>query len=528
MKNYNNLVKCTLPVMMFTSSIPVRASIEEKEKPNVIILFSDQHKADIFGYTGHSDVVTPNLDRMAERGMAFHRAYCQNAISVPSRTSFFTGLYPRTLGYMDNAQANTSTLEQSVSIQQIFQQNGYHTYAFGKRHLHGKADEGWSIHKSHLAEESPEDNYVKWVEQQGFAEAFGKDWASEKGEFPEGNSLEGIKYPTADMGTRTTELPSNMTMEAYSAQNTLEVIKMHAGNKKPFFCFTSFYRPHQPYNPLPEYLSRYDKSSIAMPATLRQPAEQLPPFLADLRQRQNGIWCLGKAAENEQLYRDYIAAYYALVEEIDHWVGEIFKELEKQNLIENTIVIYVSDHGDFVGYHGMIEKASAGHNVYEETLKVPLLFFWKDKVLSKVVNTDLVELVDVYPTLLELTGIQAPKEGIALPGKSLAPTLLKNEPVEREYLVSENWSQASIVTKTHKLAIWLDPWPMPQWRDWRLWGNMLFDYTADPHEANNLYGKKEYSNIVSQLRAYYDEFEANISAVGKKERMEQLLRDKKE
>lgn len=537
MKSSEHWMKCALPVMTLTCCTTLYASDKAKEKPNVIILFSDQHNADVFGYTGHPDVVTPNLDRMAANGMVFHRAYCQNAVSVPSRTSFFTGLYPRTLGYMDNAQVKTSVLEHAVSIQQVFRQNGYDTYAFGKRHLYGKADEGWSVCKSHLADESPEDNYVKWIEQQGFAEAFGKDWAAETGEFPKGNSLGGTKYPAADMGTRTSGLPPNMTMEAYSALNTLEVIKKHAGNKKPFFCFTSFFKPHQPYTPLPEYLTGYDKnawgqgrnhnSSIAMPATLRQPAEQLPPFLADLRQRQTGIWCLGKAAENEQLYRDYIAAYYAQVEEIDHWVGEIFNELEKQNLLDNTIIIYASDHGDFVGYHGMIEKAAAGHNVYEETLRVPLLFFWKNRILSNVVNTDLVELIDVYPTLLELADIQAPAREIALQGKSLAPTLLHNKPVERKYLVSENWSQASVITKTHKLAIWLDPWPMPQWRDWRRWGNMLFDYAADPHEVNNLYGKDAYNDIVFQLRACFDEFETKTSDVGKKERIEQLLETEK-
>ena len=533
MNRYHLINKNTLSILALTSVGSLLASNHGNEKPNVIILFSDQHNANVFGYTGHPDAVTPNLDKMAEKGMVFCRAYCQNAVSVPSRTTFLTGLYPRTLGYLDNDPINTSTLEQSIPIQKVFQQNGYETYAFGKRHLEKRADEGWTVHKGHVAYESPDDNYVKWIEKEGFAEAFGEDWATEFGVFPRGNALENKKYPTAEMGTRTTKLPGDKTMEAYSALNTIDVIREHAKNKKPFFCFTSFYRPHQPYNPLPEYLNRYDKTrwgkgrnngdAIAMPVTLRQPADQLPPILNEWRNNTKTIWCLKKAAEDEQLYRDYIAAYYALVEEIDYWVGEIFKELEKQDMIDNTIIIYTSDHGDFTGNHGMIEKASVGHNVFEETLRVPLMFFWKNKIMQNLTNNDLVGLIDVFPTLLELTGLQKPEFIIDLQGKSLAPALFNNEPVDRKYIVSENWSQATVITQTHKLGIWLDTWPIPKWRDWRTWGNMLFDYKADPYEINNLYGKEETNDTAFLLRSYFDEFQTQVSDQGKKERMIEIL-----
>lgn len=235
--------------------------------------------------------------------------------------------------------------------------------------------------------------------------AFGEDWVAEFGNYPPGNSKENTKFPTARMGTRTTRSSEEMTMEAYSTQNTLEVIRNHQKSGTPFFCFTSFYRPHQPYNPLPEYLKMYDRTKwgkgtlyndgLKMPESLRQPAGELPPMLADLRKSKTGIWCLGLAAEDEQLYRDYIGAYYALVTEIDAHVGEIFAELEKTGLAENTIVVYASDHGDFVGAHGMIEKAVLGHNVYEETLQVPMMFYWKGKLPAGYKNNDLVGLIDI-------------------------------------------------------------------------------------------------------------------------------------
>jgi arylsulfatase A-like enzyme len=514
----------------FSAITPVVAKAKKVQKPNVIFIFSDQHNAKAFGFQGHPDVITPNFDAMAKGGVVFNRAYCQNAISAPSRMSLFTGLYPRTIGAMDNAHLETHAVQNAVSLQAAFQANGYTTYAFGKRHLDSGADKGWTLHQSHIAKESPSNNYIKWIEEQGFADAFGEDWAAEFGKYPPGNSKSNTKFPTAKMGTRTTRLPANMTMEAYSTQNTLDVIRNHKKSGNPFFCFTSFYRPHQPYNPLPEFLAKYDvtkwgkgtiyKDGLKMPETMRQSANELPPMLADLRKSKNGIWCLGLAAEDEQLYRDYIAAYYALVTEIDVHVGEIFAELEKTGIAENTLVVYASDHGDFVGAHGMIEKAALGHNVYEETLQVPMLFYWKGKIQSGYKNSDLVGLIDIYPTLMELAGIKRPSCNYPLQGISLAKTIIKKTPVKRNYLVSENWSQASVITKDYKLGIMLDPTPAASKRDYRSFGNMLFERSSDPLEVSNRINSKELAPNVKKLMSYYADFEKIISGEGRLEMIE--------
>ncbi len=515
-----------------TTAAP-KATTKKSEKPNIIFLFTDQHRADVFSYAGDPDVQTPAFDKMAEGGVVFERAYSQDAVSGPSRTAIFTGLYPRVTGQMDNGPVKTTMTRDAISLQSTLQENGYTTYAFGKRHLHDAADQGWSQTKADSDSENPDDNYVKWIEEEGYAQEFGEDWATEFGRFPSGNSLTGTKYPTAQMGTRATKLPASHTMEAYAARNTIEVIQNHAESGEPFFCFTSFYRPHQPYNPLPEYWEKHDASawgtgrnngsSVAMPATLREPAENLTPFMEDLRSNRNGIWCLGLAAEDEQLYRDYITAYYALVEEIDYWVGEIFAELEKQGLAENTIVIYSSDHGDFVGRHGMIEKAAAGQNVYEETLRVPFMFYWKDKIEGGRKSSDLVELVDIYPTLMELTGSSLSSEMKIEPqGLSLADALLKDKPVKRKYTISENWYQASIITKNEKLALWLDPGPMYTNRDWRSTPNFFFERATDPYETNNLINEVEGTKTYNKMVGYYEEFKERIYGLGKYEWIETL------
>lgn len=523
----------TLTGVVGSAQAAPKGAKTDNQKPNIIFLFTDQHRADVFSYTGDADVQTPAFDKMAKEGVVFNRAYSQDAVSGPSRTAIFSGLYPRVTGQMDNGPVDTSVSRELVSMQTSLQENGYTTYAFGKRHLHGAVDEGWSKTKADSHSENPEDNYVKWIEEEGYAQEFGEDWATEFGRFPTGNSLTGTKYPTAQMGTRATRLPASHTMEAYVARNTIKVIEEHAQSGEPFFCFTSFYRPHQPYNPLPEYWAKHDASawgtgrnnggSVAMPATLREPAENLTPFMENLRSNRNGIWCLGLAAEDEQLYRDYITAYYALVEEIDYWVGEIFAALEEQGLAENTIVIYSSDHGDFVGRHGMIEKAAAGQNVYEETLRVPLMFYWKDKIEGNRKSNDLVELVDIYPTLMDLTVSSLPGDMKIKPqGLSLADALLRGKSVKRKYTVSENWYQTTIITNDDKLALWLDPGPMYDNRDWRDTPNFFFERSADPYETNNLIEEKEGSKIYNKMVGYYKEFTDRVPDTGKQEWIEKL------
>jgi arylsulfatase A-like enzyme len=267
---------------------------------------------------------------------------------------------------------------------------------------------------------------------------------------------------------------------------------------------------------------------LKMPESLHQPANELPPMLADLRKSKNGIWCLGLAAEDEQLYRDYIGAYYALVTEIDARVGEVFAELERTGLAENTIVVYASDHGDFVGAHGMIEKAALGHNVYEETLQVPLIFYWKGKVQSGYKNSDLVGLIDIYPTLMELTGLKRPTCDYPLQGISLAKTITKKTPTKRNYIVSENWSQASIITKDYKLGLMLDPTVAASKRDYRSFGNMLFERKTDIYEVKNKINQAELSPVINKLMGYYLHFEKTILGKGKDEMTANAMKGKKE
>ena len=505
--------------------------ISPDRKPNVIILFSDQHNKKVMGFEGHPDVLTPNLDRLAGEAVVFDRAYCTQGICVPSRSSMMTGLTVRTMGFVNNG-GHTSVMDDAVSMASIFRQNGYRTYAFGKRHLTGAIDEGWDIKKDHSFKPEDNDNYVSWIERNGYAREFAEDWAAEFGRGPRGSSEFDTAIPTADLGTRISKLPAGFTMEAYTAMETIQMIKAHASNDTSFFCWATFYRPHQPYTPLQQYMDMYDVSrwgegtrsgsAIKKPASFYEPAAHLPPQLQAQRNGGNKVWNMDKAFEDEQLWRDYIGAYYALVTEIDHHVGEILKTLEDTGLDQETIVIYASDHGDFAGNHGMVEKCAFGQNIYEDILNVPLIIRYPGKTEKGRRIGELVTLADVLPTLIELLDLEVPDLKYPMQGESMADLLLNEGTMEREYIVSESWSQAAVITKDYKLGIMLDPTPALPDLDYRGFGDMFFDRAEDSLEVVNGIHNPAYQNQIALLRQYYEEFLLHTPATGRDEMMEQM------
>lgn len=514
-----SFVKAIAATALLTSNQPCGLSAEverPKQKPNILLLFSDQHQADCVGFQNHPDVITPNLDKLAKSGTVFNRAYCQDGVCVPSRMSLMTGLYPRRMGVLHNPD-KSSVIDEVISLQSVLKDQGYYTAAFGKRHLTGAADLGWDEHRSHIKKESPGNSYWEWIEQQGYLDEFEHDWSAEFGG----------KYPTADLATRISRLPEDKTMEAFTAQETVRLIREQKNRDKPFFCWASFYRPHQPYTALKRFLDMYDYSkwgrgtrngdAIKKPATLNQSPDSLPPALKDWHEGKNKVWRLDKAAKDEQLFRSYIASYYALVTEIDHHIGVIMKTIEEEGLLENTIIVYTSDHGDFVARHGMIEKCALGHNVYEETLRVPLMISQPQRIKRGQVVEDLVEMFDLYPTLLDLAGIELPSTRHGIDATSLAATLREGMSQKRKYIVSENWSQAAVITVNHKLGIWLDPTEYAKGRDFRSYGDMLFDRKEDPGEIHNRVGDPKYAAVEKQLRGYFDDFVRRIPATGKEE-----------
>jgi len=519
-------------ITIFLALIFLLAGTALAQKPNVLILFSDQHNKKVMGFDGHPDVITPNLDQLAEEGLVFDRAYCTVGVCVPSRSSLLTGLMPRTLGLLSNG-GHTSVMEDAVSMATIFKQNNYNTYAFGKRHVSSAIDAGWDIKKDHQYKPNDDDNYVSWIERNGYAREFAEDWAAEFGRGPRGSSEYDTRIPTADLGTRISQLPPAFTMEAYTTMEAIKMIKNQAKSDHPFFCWATFYRPHQPYNPLQKYMDMYNVSEwgegtkkgggIKKPASFYEPTENLPPLLQSQRNGENLVWNMDKAFEDEQIWRNYIGAYYALVTEIDYCVGEILDALDEAGLEEETIVIYTSDHGDFVGNHGMVEKAAAGQNVYEDILNIPLIFKYPGKIKKGQRTAELVTPADILPTLIHILGLETPEFKYPIQGESMADVMLKNGSMNREYIISESWYQATVITKNQKLGMMLDPTVVHENWDYRDFGDMFFDMEKDPLETDNRISDKKYQEEITKLKGYYDEFVKNTPATGKDEMVNQKM-----
>jgi len=316
-------------------------------------------------------------------------------------------------------------------------------------------------------------------------------------------------------------------MEAFTAKLTIDMIKEQPLGNDPFFCWATFYRPHQPYTPLKKYMDMYDvsnwgdgrvnRSSIKKPTSLYEPKENLPPMMQSIREGGNKVWNVDKAFADEQIWRTHIGAYYALVTEMDHLIGEILKTLDEAGIAEETIVIYVSDHGDFVGHHGMVEKTAAGQNVYEDILNVPLIIRYPGNKQNGKRNAELVNLVDIFPTLVDLIGLELPQLKHPLQGLSLTESLLKGEPLNREFVVSESWSQATVITKDYKLGMMIDPTDYARRFDFRDFGDQFFVRENDLLEINNQIDNPLYVDEIKNLRQMYNKFTSEIPDIGKQE-----------
>jgi len=484
-------------------------------RPNVLLLFSDQHKAGVMGCAGHPVVKTPHLDRLAEIGVRFDRAYCQNAICVPSRTSFMTGLYPRTTGCLDNPNKPPGHAG-LFPLQHIFQRNGYRTGCFGKRHMPniGRLALGWDRSATTINPklDPSDENYIDWVTKRGQLDAHKRDFGGSHG---------------ADLMSHITQVREENRTSTYATDKTLEFLAECKNEGKPFFCWTSYIFPHQPYTPLKKWADMYPPDKIDLPESVSEPLENLPPEMQSWRRNTKRPWNLGTAAKDHDLYRRYVAYYYALTSEVDACIGRIMNGLEQLGLSENTIVIYMADHGDFVAAHGMVEKCALGHNVYEDTLRVPLIISWPKRFLEGAVNRSLVELVDLHPTLIELLSLNRPKEAHRLHGKSLIPSLTENKPTGRKYAFSENWSQLTVIGERYKLGKWIDPGPLQKYktRDNRnRCPDMLFDLQEDPLETVNRIDDPRLAEVKRELQNAMQQWMAKTPPVGRDKFVESQLR----
>jgi arylsulfatase A-like enzyme len=376
-------------------------NVTSSRPPNVLWLCSDQQRFDTIGALDNPYVRTPNLDRLVREGVAFTHAHCQSPICTPSRASFLTGMYPSTLHACMNG--NDYWADAAPLVTKLLADAGYDCGLAGKLHLSAA---------SGRVERRPDDGY----------RAF--HWSHDpRDQWPEGHAykewLAGRGVDLGELRRRPEAIPPELHQTTWCADRAIDLIEEHAAGRnggeragQPWLFSFNCFDPHPAFDPPQPYLDHFDPA--AMPGPLFRESD----LAAQWALAGRGVNFQTRARRPEEFDARWIqAAYYAMIELVDHNVGRMLEALERTGQREQTLIVFTSDHGEALGDHGLVQK---GCRFYEGLVRVPLLWSWPGHLAQGLRSDALVELTDITPTLLELAGLPIPPR---VQGRSLLPIL---------------------------------------------------------------------------------------------------------
>ena len=360
------------------------------KRPNILWYSTDQQRFDTISALGNSHINTPTLDSLVANGTAFTRAYCQSPICTPSRSSFLTGMYPSRIHNTRNG--NESFPEWPPLVTKMISDSGYECGMIGKFHLQSsgkriepRVDDGYSYWKfSH----APRDD---WKEGHDYA-----DWVKHNGE-----SLDDLRLSKSG-------IPIKLHQTKWASDMAIDFITQK--RSQPWMLNINVYDPHPPFIPAREYTDLYNPKDMPGPYFRESDLEQ--------QEQLARIDFQGEVKRPEERDIKRIQAfYYAMISQVDDQLARIIDKLNEIGQLENTLIVFTTDHGETLGDHGLLEK---GCRFYEGLTRVPLIFSWPAGLKKNIKSNALVELMDIAPTLLEITGIEVPEY---MQGKSLMPIL---------------------------------------------------------------------------------------------------------
>jgi iduronate 2-sulfatase len=445
--------------------MPAVAQQAPARRPNVLLIMADDLNDDM-GTFGHKMVKTPNLDRLAGRGVRFDRAYTQFPLCSPSRVSLLTGLRPDTTKIYELQTNFRTILPDAVTLPQMFKRNGYIAARVGKIYHYGNPGD---IGTSGL------DDPASWdlvINPRGL-------------DRDEETKLTNLT-PARGLGSSLSYYASPAPDEQHTdGKVATEVIALLEKNKdRPFFIGAGFYRPHCPFIAPKKYFDLYPLERIAAPKW--SPADvQKVPVPAWFTMPPN--WNV-----SEDGVRATIQAYYASISFLDANVGRVLDALDRLGLAQNTVVVFISDHGYLLGERGQWMKQM----LFERSARAPLIIAGEGVGAKGQASPRIVEFVDLYPTLADLTGLKPPA---GLHGRSLTP-LLKDPRIA--------WNRPAI-TQVRRgnpangffmgYTVRTEQWRYTEWDDGKQ-GIELYDEMADPAELRNLAGEPDKAKIIAQMK----------------------------
>ena len=458
---------------------------QAEDKPNILFITIDDLNNDLGAY-GHNLVKSPNIDKLAAKGVRFDKAYSQAPLCTPSRSSFMTGLYPDQTGIIahgSHTQTNPhfrTHIPGVTTLPQFFRKNGYFSGRIGKIYHQGVPNQ--------IGTSGPDDP-ASWDE---VVNPIGVDRLDESGiqSYNKG-ALERRSFG-GTLSWRSVKGPDSDHTDSKIASEAIAMLKRHhpAKTGKPFFLGVGFYRPHTPYVAPEKYFDMYPLDRIKpykMPANDRNDIPEVALHNLD-----------GKLSLTTEQRKVIIQAYYASISFMDAQVGRVLNSLEELGLADNTIIVFVSDHGYELGQHGLWQKGS----LFEGSTRIPMIIYAPNKMGNGKAASAPVEMVDIYPTLTSLTGLNGPDY---LAGEDLTPMLDDTSVAVREGAYSAILNRYRGVdgrysfTKIRGHSIRTNRYRYTEWGD-GIVGVELYDHANDPEELTNLADKVPLESVRIKLK----------------------------
>ncbi|MDX2248384.1 MAG: sulfatase [Bacteroidia bacterium] len=451
--------------MLAACSAPKQHSPEKIR--NIVFIIGDDHAAYALGAYGNRDIRTPNLDRLANAGVRFSRAYANAPLCSASRQSLLTGRYPHATGV---TLLRTPLPDSQVTVAEHLKPFGYHTAAIGKMHFNNNLSHGFDT----LIERKAYQNYLT---------------ANPPAKVPDSIAVRPPWRPFRDparIWLNSEVLPSEYldkddigTFYAEAAGRFME-----ENQNNPFCLWVGFNEPHSPFNFPVEFRNKYKARDMKLPQGTEEDDRWIPQVFADLTDEEK---------------KGIIASYYTSVEYLDKNVGLILDKIESLGLVRNTMIVYVGDHGYLLNHHKRFEK----HTMWEPAVHTPMLVCAPGHFPSGIVVESLVELVDLVPTLTEALGLTAME---TTQGKNLMPLIMQQNFVHKDYVFSEFLADNKAMVRTSEWKYIFSTGKRDMAQGYAT-GNpppgithQLYDLSTDPDETTNLATDPEYRGIVGEMQ----------------------------
>lgn len=440
---------------------------QAQQRMNVLFIIADDLRPEL-GCYGVTEVITPHVDKLASGATVFQNAYCNIPVSGASRASLLTGMYPHYPSRFTAFDASADKdCPQAVALPQCFRNNGYYAISNGKV-FHNIADnaDSWSEHPWRL-----------------HPDGYGKDWAEyNKWELWQNGESKHSIHPKTGRGPfcESADVPDTAYDDGRVAQQTIADLRRLKEKKEPFFLACGFWKPHLPFNAPKKYWDLYERDKISLAANPYR-SKGLPKQVTTSTEIR-GYGNVQNLKE-ECFQREAKHGYYACVSYVDAQIGLILDELEQLGLAKNTIVVLLGDHGWHLGEHGFWGK----HNLMNHATRAPLLV--KVPGCKGGSAKGVVEFVDIYPTLCELCGVDAP--GKQLQGESFVPILRDPNKKTKEHAFIQWGKGMNIVSENYSAALWMQGDSVT--------GRMLFDRRTDAAENTNIVEEKSVKQLLKEL-----------------------------